>query len=123
MQRRAADLTEPGTYEVYVWLIGEDSEPDQPATATPAGQRAALGGTAKVTVSCGAISRPANAYLGLIGFRNDTDTIASTTLKIAPGRPRKRSAPRLRAPPTRLSFSMPSASWLSARRCSPPRQP
>ncbi|WP_067018612.1 S8 family serine peptidase [Streptomyces dysideae] len=92
---------EPGTYEVYVnqfalpsgatsqpytlhtWLIGPGSKPDHAATATPAEQRATLGGTPKVTVSWQNLPT-GHTYLGLVGYGNGTDTFGSTALTVTP---------------------------------------
>ncbi|MEV0639371.1 S8 family serine peptidase [Streptomyces sp. NPDC050619] len=91
----------PGTYEVYVnqfalpsgttsqtyklhtWLIGPDSKPDHAATAAPAEQQAAVGATAKVTVSWKDL--PAGqTYLGLVGYGDGTDTIGNTIVTVTP---------------------------------------
>ncbi|WP_180687401.1 S8 family serine peptidase [Streptomyces gossypiisoli] len=95
------DLTEPGTYEVYVnqfalpegatsqtytlhtWLIGPDSRPDRPATVTPAEQRVALGGTADVTVSWRDLPT-GRTYLGLVGYDDGTGTVGTTLLTVTP---------------------------------------
>jgi hypothetical protein len=95
------DLTEPGTYEVYVnqyalpqgatsqqytlrtWLIGEDTAPERTATVTPAEQRVLQGATAEVTVSWRDL--PAGrAYLGLVRYGDGTDTVGGTVLTVAP---------------------------------------
>lgn len=95
------DLTEPGTYEVYVnqfalpegatsqtytlhtWLIGQDSRPDRPATVTPVEQRVALGGTADVTVSWRDLPT-GHTYLGPVGYGDGTETVGSTVLTVTP---------------------------------------
>lgn len=96
------DLTEPGTYEVYVnqfalpegatsqtytlhtWLIGQDSRPDRLATVTPAEQRVALGGTADVTVSWRDLPT-GHTCLDLVG--DGTDTVGSTLPTVTPWSP------------------------------------
>lgn len=95
------DLTEPGTYEVYVnqfslpegatsqtytlhtWLIGQDSRPDRPATVTPAEQRVSLGGTGDVTVSWRDLPT-GHTYVGLVGYGDGTETVGSTLLTVTP---------------------------------------
>ncbi|GKQ39032.1 hypothetical protein ALMP_55610 [Streptomyces sp. A012304] len=95
------DLPGPGTYDVYVsqyalppgatsqkytlhtWLIGADTKPDHPATATPAEQRADPGATAKVTVSWRNL-RAGHTYLGLVDYGNGKHTLGSTVLTVTP---------------------------------------
>ncbi|MDG5801413.1 S8 family peptidase [Streptomyces ossamyceticus] len=93
------DLTEPGTYEVYVnqyalpqgatsqpytlhtWLIGKDTAPEHTATVTPAEQRVPQGTTAEVTVSWRDL--PAGrTYLGLVRYGDGTDTVGGTVLTV-----------------------------------------
>ncbi|WNM35761.1 S8 family peptidase [Streptomyces sp. Li-HN-5-11] len=95
------DLPGPGTYDVYLsqyalppgatsqkytlhtWLIGADTKPDHPATATPAEQQAEPGAAAKVTVSWRNL--PAGrTYLGLVDYGDGKDTFASTVLTVTP---------------------------------------
>ncbi|MFF1678185.1 S8 family serine peptidase [Streptomyces sp. NPDC058256] len=94
-----ADLTGPGTYEVYVnqyalpqdttsqtytlrtWLIGPDTKPDHPATATPAKQKASAGDTSEATVSWKDL--PAGrTYLGIIDYGDGTGTVGSTEVTV-----------------------------------------
>ncbi|MFF3334889.1 S8 family serine peptidase [Streptomyces sp. NPDC002888] len=95
------DLTEPGTYEVYVvqyalpqgvtsqpytlhtWVIGKDTEPDRPATMTPAEQRVSAGGPVNSTVSWRDL--PAGqTYLGLVEYGDGSRTVGSTPLTVTP---------------------------------------
>jgi subtilisin family serine protease len=94
-----ADLTGPGTYEVYVnqyalpqdttsqtytlrtWLISPDTKPDHPATAAPTKQKASAGDTAEVTVSWKDL--PAGrTYLGIIDYGDGTGTVGSTEVTV-----------------------------------------
>ncbi|MFF5979484.1 S8 family serine peptidase [Streptomyces olindensis] len=95
------DLPGPGTYDVYVsqyalppgatsqqytlhtWLIGADTEPDHPATATPAEQPTELGGAAKVTISWRNLP-VGRTYLGLVGYGEDKEVFDSTVLTVKP---------------------------------------
>ncbi|MER5221722.1 S8 family serine peptidase [Streptomyces flaveus] len=95
------DLTEPGTYEVYVvqfslpesvtsqtyalhtWLIGKDTEPDRPATITPAEQRVNAGDPVEATVSWRNLEA-GQAYLGLVEFGDGTRTVGTAPLAVSP---------------------------------------
>jgi hypothetical protein len=95
------DLTEPGTYEVYVvqyalpkgvtsqtytlhtWLIGKDTKPDRPATVTPAEQRVSMGDPVEATVSWRNLEA-GQAYLGLVEYGDGTRTEGATPLTVTP---------------------------------------
>ncbi|MFI1213493.1 S8 family serine peptidase [Streptomyces sp. NPDC020802] len=95
------DLTEPGTYTVYVvqyslpqgttsqpytlhtWRIGKNAEPDHTATVTPAEQQVTMGKPAEVKVSWQNL--PADrSYLGVLHYGDGIDTAGTTFLTVTP---------------------------------------
>ncbi|MEV6001465.1 S8 family serine peptidase [Streptomyces griseomycini] len=93
------DLTEPGTYEVYVvqyalpkdvtsqpytlhtWLIGKDTKPDLPVAVTPAEQRVSAGAPVKATVTWHDLTA-GRTYLGLVEYGDRTRTAGGTVLTV-----------------------------------------
>ncbi|MBW8739357.1 MAG: S8 family serine peptidase [Streptomyces turgidiscabies] len=91
----------PGTYEVYVnqyalpegvtsqpytlhtWLLGPDSQPDRPATVTPAERRVDAGDTVETTVSWRDLT-PGGVYLGLVEYGDGTGRVGTTVLTVTP---------------------------------------
>ncbi|MGW0708146.1 S8 family serine peptidase [Streptomyces sp. NPDC002643] len=95
------DLTEPGTYTVYVvqyrlppgtdsqpytlhtWLIGDDTRPDRPATVNPAEQPASMGTATEVELGWSGLAS-GGTYLGLVRYGDGTRTEGTTVVTVTP---------------------------------------
>jgi subtilisin family serine protease len=91
------DLTEPGTYAVFVNLFANPGSNPLPVklhswtvgaslgnfTATPASQAVTVGGTATITASWTGLD-PAHRYLGLVEYSDATSVVGSTTVSVTP---------------------------------------
>lgn len=65
------------------WLIGKDTQPDRPATITPAEQRVSAGDHVEATVSWRDLPT-GQTYLGLVEYGDHTATVGTTPLVVTP---------------------------------------